>query len=70
MKQSTTRVRARPLAARLAITACIACSIFTASAAQSAEPLNIVMLTHGSATNAFWQAVKWASLTELESGLF
>jgi len=58
MKQSTTPIRARALAVKLATTACLACAAFSASAAQSAEPLNIVMLTHGAATNAFWQAVK------------
>src|SRR5471032_1071481 len=46
------------LPARLAIAACIASTLFVASAARSAEPLNIVMLTHGAASNAFWQAVK------------
>lgn len=54
--------RARPWAARLAVGACVTAALFGAdtalSAAQSAEPLNIVMLTHGAATNAFWQAVK------------
>ena len=43
---------------KLAIAACITSTLFAASVARSAEPLNIVMLTHGAATNAFWQAVK------------
>jgi simple sugar transport system substrate-binding protein len=37
---------------------CLAGSLMTANAAYSAGPANIVMLTHGAATNAFWQAVK------------
>ena len=43
---------------KFAIAACITSTLFAASVARSAEPLNIVMLTHGAATNAFWQAVK------------
>jgi simple sugar transport system substrate-binding protein len=46
------------LPAMLAVAACIASTLFVASGARSAEPLNIVMLTHGAASNAFWQAVK------------
>jgi simple sugar transport system substrate-binding protein len=58
MNPKTPSVQLRPLASRFLIAACVACSLFGANTARSAEPLNIVMVTHGAATNAFWQAVK------------
>ena len=43
---------------QLVLAMCLSGSVAYTGTAYGASPANIVMLTHGAATNPFWQAVK------------
>ena len=62
VKSSRSGAQGRQRAARMTAAACGAALLFglvnISVAADAGQPLNIVVLTHGAATNSFWQAVK------------